>query len=191
MIVTEYNGLKMNYRQKRILEKLAQEDVLSIAALAQELSVSKMTIHRDLDALSRAGLISKQHGKITATARLRGVDPSLCQMCDRKIKERNVYILIGADGKKVHLCCPHCGLIAYSHGEDVWQCFATDFLHGHVITASQAHYLFEPDLRICCSPSVLAFASVEEAQKFQKGFGGQIVDFNLAVELLTKGRAEF
>lgn len=189
--VTKYNSMGLNYRQKRILERLAQEEVLSIAVLAQELSVSKMTIHRDLDALLEAGMVLKQHGKVSATSKLRGEDASLCQMCDRKIKEQSAYTLITADGKKVRLCCPHCGLIAHSRLGDVWQGLATDFLHGHVVTASQAYYLVEPELTICCSPSVIAFASADEAKKFQKGFGGQIVNFNLAVEFLTKRHLEF
>jgi nitrous oxide reductase accessory protein NosL len=53
------------------------------------------------------------------------------------------------------------------------------------MTAAQAHYLIDPELTICCSPSVLAFSSHEEALKFQKGFGGRIVNFHLAIEFLN------
>lgn len=176
----------MNYRQKLILDKLNQVEVVSIATLAQELAVSKMTIHRDLAALQQAGLILKQHGKISATAKLSGYDASLCSMCGQKIKERNAFTIIDAEGRKFNFCCPHCGLIMYSRQANSWQILATDFLHGHVITASEAHYLIDPDLTICCSPSVLAFSSHGEALKFQQGFGGRIVNLHLAVEFLTQ-----
>lgn len=175
----------MNYRQKLILEKLAQEDVLTIASLAQELSVSKMTIHRDLDALQRAGLVQKGHGKVSLTAKLRGDDSIHCQMCGHPNRENLIFTIFTNDGKKAHFCCPHCGLMAYSHQENLWQTLATDFLYGHTITAPQAQYLINPDLKICCSPSVLAFASAEDALKFQNGFGGQVVNFNQAVDFLA------
>ncbi len=144
-----------------------------------------MTIHRDLAGLQAAGLIHKHHGKITATARLRGNDPTQCSLCGQKIKERNTFTMIDTEGKKLHLCCPHCGLMAYSRQMNIWQTFATDFIHGHVLTASYAYYLVESELMICCSPSVLAFSSREEALKLQKGFGGKVVDFQMAIEFLT------
>lgn len=78
-------------------------------------------------------------------------------------------------------------MMAVSRVDEGWQSLATDFLHGHVITASQAHYLVLSDLTICCSPSVLAFAKKEEAIKFQVGFGGRILDFHLALDFVTHG----
>lgn len=186
LLITKNNKASMNYRQKLILDKLNHTEVVTIAALAQELAVSKMTIHRDLAALQQAGLILKQHGKVSATAKLSGYDPTLCSICGQKIKERNTFTIIDTEGRKYHFCCPHCGLLAYSRQANNWQILATDFIHGHVMTASQAHFLIDPDLTICCSPSFLAFSSPEEALKFQKGFGGRIVNLHLAVEFLTQ-----
>jgi nitrous oxide reductase accessory protein NosL len=34
----------------------------------------------------------------------------------------------------------------------------------------------------CCSPSAIAFASKEDAEKFAKGFGGVVLNFEKAVE---------
>ena len=186
LLITKDNKTSMNYRQKLILDKLNQSEVVTIATLAKELAVSKMTIHRDLEGLRQAGLILKQHGKVSATAKLRRDDPTLCAMCGQKIKERHTFTIIDTEGKKFHLCCPHCGLMAYTRQANSWQMLATDFLLGHVITAAQAHYLIDPELTICCSPSVLAFSSHEEALKFQKGFGGQIVNFHQAIQFLTQ-----
>lgn len=176
----------MNHRQKLIIEKLSIEEFLNISALAKELSVLKMTIHRDLDALQRAGLTLKQHGKVYATARLRGEDPLHCQMCSRNLTAQNLFTLISQEGRKNYYCCPHCGLLAYGYREAVWQCLATDFLHGHTVSAAQAYYLIEPDLKVCCSPSVLAFASEEEAKRFQMGFGGRIKTMLAAIYFLNR-----
>ncbi len=177
----------LNYRQKHILERLSQEEVLTVTQLADELAVSKMTIHRDLDVLQQSGLILKQHSKVFATSKLKGDDASVCHMCNQRIKEQNAFLLITKEGRKIHLCCPHCGLIAFSHRDDIWQTFATDFLHGYIVSAFNASYLIEHQLTICCSPSVLAFASEQEAKGFQKGFGGRVVDMNTAIGVLREG----
>ncbi|PWH14650.1 MAG: hypothetical protein DDG59_12520 [Anaerolineae bacterium] len=176
----------MNYRQKLILEKLAARDYMTIEALAQEFGVSKMTIHRDLAALQQAGFVLKQYGKVTAMPKRNSSWADQCQMCGQKIKEQNAFTLVSAEGNLYRLCCPHCGLMAYRQHGDSWQTLATDFLHGHVITAFQAHYLIDLELTICCSPTVLAFDSRAEALKFQKGFGGRVVDFYQAVEFINQ-----
>ncbi|MCS6906680.1 MAG: DeoR family transcriptional regulator [Anaerolineales bacterium] len=180
--------MNLNHRQRLILEKLAQEGELTVTSLAEALSVSRMTIHRDLDGLRQAGLVVKQHGRVAATAKLRGEDPSHCQMCGQAIRERCGFLLLTKAGKKEYLCCPHCGLLACGHRQDIWQTLAADFLHGHMITATQAYYLLQPDLTVCCSPSVFAFASQQEVSKFQKGFGGRIADFHTAVEFLSQSQ---
>lgn len=178
----------MNQRQKIILDKFAQQETLEIASLAQELAVSKMTIYRDVNLLQQAGLIIRKHGKISATTKLRGDDPEYCPMCGRRNSLRTGFTLITKEGMKTHLCCPHCGLMAYSRFDETWQSLATDFLYGHVITATQAKYLIKSDVTICCSPSVITFASEQDALKFQKGYGGEIVDFKDAIRYITGNR---
>jgi DeoR family transcriptional regulator, copper-sensing transcriptional repressor len=39
-------------------------------------------------------------------------------------------------------------------------------------------------LNICCVPSVLTFGSRQEAEKFQKGFGGQLLGMDETVKHL-------
>jgi len=38
----------------------------------------------------------------------------------------------------------------------------------------------------CCSPSAIAFGSKEHAEKFAKGFGGVVVDFEKGAELIRE-----
>jgi DeoR/GlpR family transcriptional regulator of sugar metabolism len=52
-------------RQARIIELIRQQGAVRVADLTVELSVSDMTIRRDLDALARRGLIDKVHGGAT------------------------------------------------------------------------------------------------------------------------------
>ncbi|MEN9748208.1 MAG: hypothetical protein RLZZ603_900 [Actinomycetota bacterium] len=52
-------------RHTFILEELARRGVVRIASVADELSVSEMTVRRDLEQLSDQGLLNKVHGGAT------------------------------------------------------------------------------------------------------------------------------
>jgi len=56
-------------RQQRILDLLFETGGASIDDLATRFAVSRMTIHRDADALVRQGLINKIHGGLTVRNR--------------------------------------------------------------------------------------------------------------------------
>jgi DeoR family fructose operon transcriptional repressor len=49
-------------RRARILERIERDGGVSIADLARDLTVSSITVHRDLEQLSRDGLVERVHG---------------------------------------------------------------------------------------------------------------------------------
>ena len=49
-------------RRAQILEQIQRDGGASLAELAREFSVSPITVHRDLDALARDGLVERVHG---------------------------------------------------------------------------------------------------------------------------------
>ena len=49
-------------RQQKLLTYLEKNPLLTIQKMAEVMSVSSMTIHRDLDKLASEGLIQKVHG---------------------------------------------------------------------------------------------------------------------------------
>lgn len=55
-----------------------------------------------------------------------------------------------------------------------------DFLYGSLLNAVQAWYVLESSVAPCCQPSVLAFDSKPDAERFAAGFGGQVCDFSTA-----------
>lgn len=55
------NG-KVKDRTNRILELLTQENRMEVSLLAEKLSVSQVTIRKDLDALESRGIIKREHG---------------------------------------------------------------------------------------------------------------------------------
>ncbi len=53
-------------RHARILERVAEGQSLQVGQLARELSVSEMTIRRDIAALERSGFLRRTYGGVTA-----------------------------------------------------------------------------------------------------------------------------
>ncbi|HNB40694.1 MAG TPA: DeoR family transcriptional regulator [Anaerolineales bacterium] len=165
-------------REQKILEHLKTHKTASIQELAEAFGVSNMTIHRDLHKLANAGQIIKKHGG--AALPNSGVkaleEPSSCAMCGKPASQRTIFIVKFDNGEELRACCAHCGLMMQSREKNVWQSLTVDFLYGHMISAGQAYYLVGSELNICCVPSILAFGSKADAEKFQKGFGGQLLD---------------
>lgn len=52
----------MKNRFNKILEFLTQENKMEVAQLAKKLSVSQVTVRKDLDALENRGIIKREHG---------------------------------------------------------------------------------------------------------------------------------
>lgn len=52
----------MKQRENRILERLTRQKRVEVAALAEELGVSQVTVRKDLDALEERGIIRREHG---------------------------------------------------------------------------------------------------------------------------------
>ena len=166
-------------RQQKILELLEERKTLKIQELVDWLRVSPMTIHRDLQRLSEAGRVTKVHGGVTqARIPLAKTSPGeVCAFCGKPVSPRSAFVIRTPDGELQTACCPHCGLLMLSGQADVPIALATDFLYGQMVSAQQAVYLVESAVHTCCAPSVLSFAGQKDAGRFQRGFGGQVMDF--------------
>ena len=55
-------------RRQQILERVQRDGGVSVADLARDLTVSSITVHRDLEQLSRDGLVERVHGGARALA---------------------------------------------------------------------------------------------------------------------------
>jgi DeoR/GlpR family transcriptional regulator of sugar metabolism len=171
-------------REKQILEYLHDHGSASIQHLAEAFGVSNMTIHRDLNKLAREGQIQKKHGGAILVNTAGEEKEAACAMCKKPVSQRTVFIVQFENRDEKRACCAHCGLMMQSREQNVWQSLTADYLYGHMISAGQAFYVIGSDLNICCVPSVLAFGSKQEAEKFQKGFGGQLLNMNETVQYL-------
>lgn len=192
--MAESKNLPAPERRRRILDALHRQSHLQVDELAADLGVSRMTIHRDLDALERAGNLRKVHGGAAM------VDPSTetgvrCWFCKAAIPagSRTQVLLHLPDDVVQPACCPHCGLLALAmRGAGVTATLVTDFLYGGISSAQQAVYLIDPAVRLCCTPTVLAFFDAADAARFQRGFGGEVFGFDETMhylrQSLTSGR---
>jgi DeoR family transcriptional regulator, copper-sensing transcriptional repressor len=171
-------------REKKILELLKERGSLSIQELTRYFGVSNMTIHRELNKLAKAGIIKKKHGGVSLVTKSPTDEINQCTMCNKAVSERTAFIVHLENGEQKRACCAHCGLMIQSRAKDVSQSLTADYLHGHIISASQAHYILGSEVVVCCMPSILSFGSRLDAEKFQKGFGGAIASMDEAIEYL-------
>lgn len=174
-------------RQKRILELIQDKQSMKISELSNILSVSEMTIHRDLKPLIKQKNIIKTFGGITLVHTQETKEPNKsCILCGREVHERMAYRLISPDNKVEIACCAHCGLLRHKQlGDLVIQTICYDFFRQTTINATLGWYVMDTTIDIgCCQPQVLTFEWKEHANKFVEGFGGNVYSFNKAMEMV-------
>jgi len=178
-------------RQRHILELLDTRHLLTIQELAAELGVSAMTVHRDLNKLADSGRLVKTRGGVALPPAAHGHISAavLCAMCNRQVSERSAVILQGHRLGRLTACCPHCGLALLERNTSPDLMLVTDFLYCQMVSARDATYLVGSDVHSCCTPGILAFADHNAAERFQRGFGGDMMNLLQVHNFLQRGLA--
>ncbi|MCC3359403.1 DeoR family transcriptional regulator [Bacillus sp. REN16] len=175
-------------RQNHIRKLIHSKKTLKISELSEHFNVSEMTIYRDIKPLVEEGLISKTFGGISLVEKDKHVLPnqSQCVYCHKPTRSKMAYRLILANDKIETACCAHCGLLRHRQlGEDVLQAICHDFFMNTTISAPLAWFVMDTSLNVgCCQPQVLTFENKEHAEKFIKGFGGEIYGLRDAIEVI-------
>ncbi len=171
-------------RLQKIMDLLRERRALTTADLRQILGVSSMTVHRDLNELTRAGLVERVHGGVL----LAGAERSntACAYCGKDIHPRTAFVIHFKDGRIIQACCPHCGLRLLDLHPDAVSGMAADFLHGTMSNVKTAVFLLHPNLVTCCAPSAFVFADRNEAERMQTGFGGKVLGLSQALSELRQ-----
>ncbi|MFN7065692.1 MAG: DeoR family transcriptional regulator [Aquificaceae bacterium] len=177
-------------RKEQIVELIAQ-GYRNVKTLAQHFGVSLMTIYRDVRELEKEGRIVRKHGELLLREEVGEIIEEkipFCAYCTKPVERRLEVVYRLKRGKSLRACCAHCGLLLYKgvKEEDIESCMTWDFISGKPLSCFSAWYVVGSSALPCCSPSAIAFASQEEAQKFAKGFGGAVLDFERAMEGVEK-----
>jgi DNA-binding transcriptional MocR family regulator len=178
-------------RRNIMRTELEANGTLSVHELVTQFGVSKMTIHRDLDALSAEGIARKIRGgavRVDPAPAMPAAttDEPFCTMCSTPISDRTAMMIHSTSRGKLCACCPHCGLMMLQNLPDVDAALARDYLYGRMINAMDGYYLLNTHVHLCCVPSVLCFATRGDAERFQQGFGGDILTYDAARTALRK-----
>lgn len=119
----------------------------------------------------------------------------VCFVCQRPLHPSQTFVVLSQTGREHRACCPRCGLrfVIESNGKASQ---ATDFSNGKLIPAESAFYLEGSDLMQCCGsttmrtdggmicethydrclPSLVAFATLQNARAYRHEQGGRLLD---------------
>lgn len=100
-----------------------------------------------------------------------------CKMCGKPASGKTICRIHVSEGETGKTCCALCGVqmlkrLGSEKGGSTL-CYST----GQRVDLKKAYYVVGSDVKICCSPSVLAFYSQEEAEKFVETHHGEIKKF--------------
>ena len=112
-----------------------------------------------------------------------------CAMCANPLAghEKTTFTIITKDKKRRLACCGHCGLfMLYKMKDKAKRAVTPDFETGRLIDAKHAFYVVANDHVVCCYPSTISFENDEEALRFQKQHGGEMMTFQEAMVNMDK-----
>jgi hypothetical protein len=94
------------------------------------------------------------------------------------------YVVTTTDGKTYATCGVQCGLTLHLRFEEQWASGeATDLLSNRSFDAEKGFYVYKSSVITDMSPGFIAFKRRADAEKFAKGFGGQVVTYQEALAI--------
>lgn len=171
-------------RQCEIIKLVNQKGELSVTELVQLFEISQATAYREIQDLTQLGLVNKVSGGIIRMELL----AQGCVNCGRENNERTTFLIEQVDGVQQMACCAHCGLLVVASQVNISTAMTTDFLYGTLLNASQAWYVINSSISLCCRPSVLTFSNPSDAKRFTDGFGGELLSFSEAQQKVKVAR---
>lgn len=109
-----------------------------------------------------------------------------CPVCGIEVREGAKVTVERKDGRKIVYGCPKCAFTTEKI-DQIKHATVTDFLTSETVDARQATYLLETEIGVGDPPHWLAFATRERAEKFAKGFGGDVETFDEMIEEIRTG----
>jgi hypothetical protein len=109
-----------------------------------------------------------------------------CIVCGMDVSKypHTRYVVETMDGKKYTTCGVQCGLTLHLRFNDKWKsATATDLLSNRPFDATKGFYVYKSSVITDMAPGFISFKNRAHAVKFAKGFGGQVITYEEALEI--------
>ena len=118
-----------------------------------------------------------------------GDDVERCIVCGMDVSKypHTRYVVETTDGKKYTTCGVQCGLTLHLRFKDKWKsATAADLLSNRLFDVKKGFYVYKSSVITDMAPGLIAFKKRGDAEKFAKGFGGEVVTYEEALEIWGK-----
>ena len=112
-----------------------------------------------------------------------------CIVCGMDVSKypHTRYVVKTIDGKKYATCGVQCGLTLNLRFKDQWKsAMASDLLSNQSFDAKKGFYVYRSSVITDMAPGFISFKNIINAEKFAKGFGGQVVTYEHALKIWQK-----
>ena len=109
-----------------------------------------------------------------------------CIVCGMDVSKHphTRYLVQTTDGKKHSTCGVQCGLTLHLRFKDNWKSAkAKDLLSNRTLDVKKGFYVYKSSVITDMAPGFIAFKRRGDAEKFVKGFGGQVVTYEEALKI--------
>jgi len=109
-----------------------------------------------------------------------------CQVCGMDVSKypHTRYVVTTKEGEEFFTCGVQCGLTLHLRLKEKFKsATATDLLSNRSVDAQKAFFIYKSTVITDMAPGFIAFATKTNAEKFQKGFGGQVLSYQEALEI--------
>ena len=113
-----------------------------------------------------------------------------CLLCGMYLPEYThvKYTVFDTEGRSYVTCGVQCGLILTLNLKDKFQSATmTDLFSHKTIASEKGWYVFKSSVITDMSPGLLGFARKSQAEKFIKGFGGELLTYQQALDKAVTG----
>ena len=121
---------------------------------------------------------------LTGSAYAGGVEK--CVICGMDVSRYThvTYVVTTNDGKEYVTCGVQCGLTLHLRLKDKFRsATATGLISHRTVDAQSAFYVYKSSVITDMAPGFIAFGTKVNAEKFAKGFGGQVLTYDEALEI--------
>jgi len=113
-----------------------------------------------------------------------------CLLCGMYLSDYThvKYTIVTTEGEEYVTCGVQCGLILTLNIKEKFKSATmTDLFSHKTIPSEKGWYVFKSSIITDMSPGLIGFANKLHAEKFIKGFGGELLTYQQGLEKASKG----